>query len=308
MNRKINQFLQYVYLERNFSENTRESYRNDLKKFEQFLIQYLGVENIPWHMVGKAELRYFLIELQENGLSHRSIARNLATLKSFFKFLVREGSIEKNPALAVKIPKFEKKLPEYVANSDMAQLFQLPDISTFEGIRDLLILELFYGTGMRLSELIQLKISDLLLKEDLIKVLGKGRKERILPIGKEAKTALKKYLQLRPQYVTETADNVLILKSGKKMYPMAVQRIVNKYLSSVHSLKKKSPHILRHTYATHLLNAGASIRVVKDLLGHASLSTTQIYTHLSIEHLKQVYNQAHPGVSTNHQLDRGGKK
>jgi len=204
------------------------------------------------------------------------------------------------------MPKFEKKLPEYISIEEVEALLKLPEIRTFEGLRDLSILELFYGTGMRLTELINIRLSNLLFAEDLIRVLGKGNKERIIPLGSVAKKVLKEYLEIRAQYAAKNVDNVFVLKSGKKMYPMAIQRIVKKYMSQVSNVHKKSPHILRHSYATHLLNAGANIRTVKDLLGHRSLSTTQIYTHISIDHLKSIYQQAHPGASkeTKHKLRR----
>jgi integrase/recombinase XerC len=306
MNRHISEFIKYIQLEKRYSDHTIKSYRNDLSQFETFLIEYYKTEKIFWRLVDKKVIRYFLIYLQENSISRRSIARKLAALKSFFKYLVREEVIEGNPTLTIKMPKFEKKLPEYLSNQDMNYILKQPKHNTFEGIRDLAILELFYGTGMRLSELINIKVNDLLIKEELLRVKGKGQKERVIPVGSMALRILNGYLQIRSQYAEKNVDNVFVLKSGKRMYPMAVQRIVQKYLSTITSLEHKNPHALRHTYATHLLNAGASIRVVKDLLGHESLSTTQVYTHMSIDHLKQVYQQAHPAASDeiNHKLGR----
>ncbi len=297
MQKYVKDFLKYLYLERRYSANTIRSYETDLRQFEDFLKDHFGSQRIFWHLIDKKILRYFLIRLQEQGISRRSIGRKLATLKSFFRYLLKQGIIEKNPASTVKMPKFEKKLPEYLTTEEIQNLLRLPNYRTFEGLRDLTILELLYGTGMRLSELIHLKIGQIDFKERLIRVIGKGNKERIIPFGGSAKLILEKYLAVRPQYADKTVDNVFVLKTGKKMYPVAVQRIVKKYLSQVSQVQKKSPHILRHTYATHLLNAGADIRVVKDLLGHENLSTTQVYTHLSIEHLKNIYNQAHPGAS-----------
>ncbi len=297
MEKEIKDFLKYLYLERRYSKNTIISYETDLRQFVTFLKNHFGTERIFWKVIDKKTLRYFLIRLQEQNISRRSIARKLATLKSFFRFLLKQGIIEKNPASTVKMPRFEKKLPEYLTIEEMQSLLRLPNYKTFEGLRDLAILELLYGTGMRLSELINLKIQQIDFKERLIRVIGKGNKERIIPFGGSAQLILEKYLVIRPQYAEKLVDNVFVLKTGKKMYPMAVQRIVKKYLSQVSQIQKQSPHILRHTYATHLLNAGADIRVVKDLLGHENLSTTQVYTHLSIEHLKTIYNQAHPGAS-----------
>ena len=294
MQKYIKDFLKYLYLERRYSKNTIRSYEVDLRQFEIFLKEHFGSDRIFWNVIDKKILRYFLIRLQEQNISRRTIARKLATLKSFFRFLLKQDVIDKNPASTVKMPRFEKKLPEYLTTEEMQSLLRLPNYRTFEGLRDLAILELLYGTGMRLSELINLTVRQVDFKERLIRVTGKGNKERIIPFGGSAKLVLERYLAIRPQYAEKTVDNVFVLKTGKKMYPVAVQRIVKKYLSGVSQIQKKSPHILRHTYATHLLNAGADIRVVKDLLGHENLSTTQVYTHLSIEHLKNIYNRAHP--------------
>ncbi|MBD3224442.1 MAG: tyrosine-type recombinase/integrase [Caldithrix sp.] len=209
-----------------------------------------------------------------------------------------------NPSLSLKIPKFERKLPEYLTIEEIEKLLRLPEINTFEGLRDLAIMECFYGTGMRLTELINLKLNDIYFDEDLIRVLGKGKKERIIPLGQAAKKILEKYLAIRPQYANKSVENVFVLKNGKIMYPMAIQRIIKKYLNQISNIQQKSPHTLRHSYATHLLNSGAGIRVVKDLLGHENLSTTQVYTHLSIDHLKNIYHRAHPGASETKQNKR----
>ncbi len=306
MNKKIIEFIKYIKLEKHYSGHTIVSYQNDLTQFESFLFNHLKSDRIFWHLVNKKTIRYFMIHLQENGITRRSIARKLATLKAFFKYLVREEIVSQNPTITIKTPKFDKKLPEYLTMEEIDDLLNLPEHNTFDSIRDLALLELFYGTGIRLSELINIKLSDILIKENLIRVLGKGQKERVVPLGSMAKKILQMYLQIRPQYAEKSVENVFVLKNGKKMYPMAVQRIVQKYLSQISNIEHKNPHALRHTYATHLLNAGASIRVVKDLLGHESLSTTQVYTHMSIDHLKNIYNQAHPAASdeSNHKRRR----
>ena len=297
MDKTIRDYLRYISLERRYSSHTVESYANDLHQFESFLQEYFHTPTIFWRRIDKKIIRYFLIDLQENQFSHRSIARKLATIKSFFKYCTREQIIEHNPAVTVKTPRFPKRLPEFLSKDEIEKLLKLPKPTSFEGLRDLAILELFYGTGIRLSELINMKTNDIDFQRKLIRIMGKGNKERIVPIGQHAQNILKKYLPIRAQYVNNSVENVFILQSGKKMYPMAIQRIIKKYFGLVSDLKQKSPHVLRHTYATHLLNAGASIRTVKDLLGHESLSTTQVYTHLSIDHLKSIYNQAHPGAS-----------
>jgi len=299
MDIQIRNFLKYLYLERRYSSKTVEAYGTDLIQFEAYLFDYFRLEKIPWEKVDKKNILLFLVSLQDNGISKRSIARKLATLKSFFKYLTREEIIFRNPGLNIKIPKFDKKLPSYASESEIDRLLKLPDKGTFEGLRDQAILELFYGTGIRLSELINMKLSDISLEEEMIKVLGKGNKERMIPLGSVAREILTAYFNVRSKFAQNSVDNVFVLKSGKKMYPMAVQRIVKKYLSLASNSFKQSPHLLRHSYATHLLNAGANIRVVKDLLGHESLSTTQVYTHLSIDHLKKIYEEAHPGSSKN---------
>ncbi len=294
MDAKVRSFLRYLYLERRYSANTVRAYAVDLRQFETYAQNHFGTIDLNWKIIDKRFIRFYLIHLHEQQLSKRTIARKLTTLKSFFRYLVRQEVIEKNPTATIKMPRFEKKLPEYLTLEELEHLLSLPDFKTFEGIRDLAILELFYGTGLRLSELIDLKTTQIDMKENLIRIIGKGSKERIVPFGGAARKILEQYLAIRPQYADKSVDNIFVLKSGKKMYPMAVQRIVKKYLSQVSQIRKKSPHVLRHTYATHLLNAGADIRVVKDLLGHENLSTTQVYTHLSIEHLKKIYQQAHP--------------
>jgi len=299
MDIQVRNFLRYLYLERRYSSKTVEAYGTDLLQFETFLSDYLKLDTIPWKKVDKRGIRLFLIILQDAAISKRSIARKLATIKSFFKYIAREEIIDQNPSLTIKIPKFEKKLPAFATLEDIDRLMNLPDPDTFEGIRDRAILELFYGTGMRLSELINLKLSDVMLSENLIRLLGKGNKERVIPLGNTAKEVLNRYLSIRAKFADQSVDTIFVLKSGKKIYPMAVQRLVKKYLSQSSLTHQQSPHILRHSYATHLLNAGANIRVVKDLLGHESLSTTQVYTHLSIDHLKKVYNKAHPGAIKN---------
>ncbi len=297
MNKKIRDFLRYLYLERRYARNTIISYGTDLIQFQDFLADIFGTTEFSWSLVNKRIIRSYLISLQENQISKRTIARKLATLKSFFRYLIKNEIITSNPVATIKMPKLEKKLPEYLSEQEIEQLLTLPDFKTFEGIRDLAILELFYGTGIRLSELINLKIDQIDFNEQLIRVIGKGNKERIVPFGGSAKLILERYLLIRPQFAEKSVDNLFVLKSGKKMYPMAVQRIVKKFLTQVGHLQKNSPHILRHSFATHLLNQGADIRVVKDLLGHENLTTTQIYTHLSIEHLKKIYQQAHPRAS-----------
>lgn len=223
----------------------------------------------------------------------KSISRKISTLKSFFKYLKRRNYIEKNPASVLIFPKKAKNLPYFVSESEMARL--LDGSKSFDlSILDKAIMELFYSTGIRLSELINLKIQNINFQNKTIKVLGKGSKERIIPYGEKANIALKNYIEIRNICNIKNYDNFFVSNRGNKLYPMQVQRLVRKDLSGVTEIKKKSPHVLRHTFATHMLDKGADIRAVKDMLGHESLSTTQIYTHLTPEKLKKVYNQAHP--------------
>ncbi len=297
MHRKIHEFVKYIKLEKRYSPNTVEAYQTDLMQFEEFLKEYFHTVTVKWDLVSRRILRAYLGMLAARGLKRISVARKLAALRAYFAFLSRNGWLDINPALTLRTPKYDKRLPEFLSLEHMDQILEMPDPKTFEGCRDRAILELFYASGIRRAELIDLTVKDLYMDENVIRVIGKGEKHRIIPVGRHAKTCLTAYLQRRQRVVNQNVEQVFVLKSGAAMYPMAIYRIINKYLQKFTDIKKKSPHILRHTFATHLMNQGADIRAVKDLLGHASLSTTQIYTHTSIEHLKAIYNRAHPGGS-----------
>ncbi len=290
-------YLKYIKYQRVYSEKTVIAYQNDLLQFESFLLEIFNQNKIIWSHVTKNIIRQFLGVLNKSGLQRRSIARKVAALKSFFRFLNKKAVIDSNPMITIKTPKFDKKLPEFIPIQYIDELMDLPPENDFEGIRDRAILELFYSTGIRLSELLNMRFSNLMLPENLIRILGKGNKERVVPIGKKAVQKLQRYLQARTVYSQPENEWLFLLKSGKKMYPMAIQRIIGKYLQKIAEIKKKSPHVLRHTFATHMMNQGADIRAVKDLLGHVNLSTTQIYTHISIDHLKSIYSRAHPGAT-----------
>ncbi len=286
-------FLRYLELEKRYSRHTIENYRIDLNQFIQFLTHLNDGYDISWERVTHRDIRAFLMELHERGLGKRTIARKVATLKSFFRYLEISGEIAQSIAGSVKMPKFEKKLPEFLTSEEISEILLTVKGDSFEAVRDRAILELFYACGLRLNELIGLRMEHLILREKAIRVHGKGNKERIVPLGEMALRALEAYISQRPSVALPGVREVFVLPSGKKMYPMAVQRLVKKYIQKVVRNTKAHPHILRHSYATHLLNNGANIRVVKDLLGHENLSTTQVYTHVSIEHLQNVYKNAH---------------
>ncbi len=294
MDIKVRQFLDYITLEKRYSAHTVESYHTDLVQFCEFLDDLGDGRDISWNLLERKHIRFFLMHLQEKGLGKRSIARKVATLKSFLKYLEQNKVIDGSLASVVRMPRFEQKLPQFLSEKEIADIVNCPPADSFDGVRDKAILELLYGCGLRLSELINLQMQDLLLSQETIRIMGKGKKERFVPVGRKGKAALLRYLDLRPSRNSGFTENVFILKNGKKMYPMAIQRMVKKYIEQVVSGVSAHPHMLRHSYATHLMNAGANIRVVKDLLGHENLSTTQVYTHLSVDHLKKVYLHAHP--------------
>jgi integrase/recombinase XerC len=300
--RKIRTFLQYIRQERNYSIHTVASYEDDLRQFSDFLQRHF--ENRP-NMLGEIDhltIRLFLGDLLEQDFSKSSIARKLAALKSFFRYLHKVHDVKQNPALNVASPKLEKRLPQYLDEATVQRLMAQPDRSTTQGLRDAAILELFYSTGVRLSELIGLQLCDVDFRNTTVKVTGKGSKQRIIPFGRHAKAALERYLEERSHLVKmrkggAEAETVFLSMRGKRMNPKGVNILVSKYIGNVSEIEKKSPHVLRHTFATHLLNRGADLRAVKELLGHESLSTTQVYTHVSVDRLKKVYAQAHPKAS-----------
>lgn len=294
MERVIREYLEYLELQKNYSDHTILSYYNDLMSFTQYLVTK---KVTSFTDVTKIELRRYIAELFNKGYEPSSIARKIATLKSFFKYLKRQEIVPVNPAALLVAPRRTKRLPSVLDEQSMSHLLQQPDRSTCIGKRDAAILELFYSSGIRLGELIQLNICDLNERESLLKVRGKGRKERIVPVGSKALEALREYLAARQKemkHSLKSDDPLFVTVHGKRMYPQAVQLLVRKYIARVSEIDQKSPHVLRHTFATHLLNRGADLRAVKELLGHESISTTQIYTHVAAEQLKKVYRKAHP--------------
>ncbi|MBI4418873.1 MAG: tyrosine recombinase XerC [Ignavibacteriales bacterium] len=288
MHRKVRAYLEHLDGERRYSSHTILAYENDLSR----LLKFLNARRIrSFETVGRDVLRVYLATLTEAGMSRKSIARNVACLRSFFKYLRRRGAIRGNPALTLISPKQERKLPSYLDEESMDRMLSTPDRATPVGRHDAAVLELFYSTGIRLSELIGLNVGDLDPSGGTLRVRGKGRKERVVPVGSKALEAVEKYLRESGR----TASDPLFVKSdGSRWYPEGISRLVKRYITRVSEVEKKSPHILRHSFATHLLNKGADLRAVKELLGHESLSTTQLYTHVSTKRLKKIYRDAHP--------------
>lgn len=296
MEKVVRNYLEYLETERNYSSHTILSYETDLMSLTQFL-RNEKIESFD--QVHKGSLRAFIGFLFDKGFGQRSIARKIASLRSFFKYLRRHNIVKGNPALVLITPKVGKRLPVFLDEQSMGKLFLSSDQAGSNKKRDTAIMELFYSTGIRLSELINLTLNDLKQEEGLIKVKGKGRKERFVPVGKKALSVINEYLATRRDLLLESQRaynecSLFVTGKGQKLYPQAVGRIVRKYIGAVSEIEKKSPHVLRHTFATHLLNHGADIRAVKELLGHESLSTTQVYTHVSSARMKKVYAESHP--------------
>jgi integrase/recombinase XerC len=294
MNTHTSAFLRYLSAERNYSPHTVSSYEDDLRDFAGFMERELP--GSPLEEVSRGDIRNFLATLLEAGAAPRTVARKLACLKSFFRFLRSREVIPSNPALAIATPRLDKRLPRVIDEDAMNRLMQEPDRSTAIGARDAAVLEMLYSTGIRLSELIGLRWQDVDEENRTIKVRGKGSKDRIVPYGAPAQKALDAYGALRHELALRqpVPDNVFLTVRGFPMNPKGVNVMVGEYIGRVSEIEKKSPHVLRHTFATHLLDHGADLRAVKELLGHESLSTTQIYTHVSIDRLRSVYAQAHP--------------
>ena len=286
-------FLDYLRLERNYSERTIVSYGTDLREFEGYLEKTEA--ELDFTKVHADVVRNWISELMDEGRTATSVNRELSSLRSFYRFLLRRKEITVNPMLKIVGLKKKKPLPSFVREKDMNRLLDgLSFDEGFEGCRDRTVLEMFYATGMRLSELIGLDDVDVDLSARLIKVTGKRNKQRLIPFGDELAEDLLIYIKVRNDAFPDGVEAFFIRKNGKRMYPMQVYRIVKRNLSKVVTLKKKSPHVLRHTFATAMLNDNAELRAVQALLGHESLATTEVYTHTTFEELKKVYEQAHP--------------
>ena len=287
-------FLKYIKVEKGYSAHTVRSYGDDVKQFFSFC--GLDPEKDSAVKITHRQVRYWLSSIISQGFTPRSANRKLSSLRTFFRYLQREGLIKTNPLTRIIPPKSGKRLPSFVGETEMKELLNTERFNDdYAGVRDQLILELFYFTGMRLSELVGLTVDKIDFSSLTIKVLGKGNKERILPMHPELSKLISNYLKVREEININKLEKTLFLtEKGKPIYPKLVYRIVRSNLSNLTTLEKKSPHVLRHTFATHLLNHGAELNAIKDLLGHANLSATQVYTHSSFEKLKKVYKQAHP--------------
>ncbi|MCX6209272.1 MAG: tyrosine-type recombinase/integrase [Bacteroidetes bacterium] len=289
-NPHINLFFQYLQFEKRYSEHTIISYKTDILQFQDFCITSFEVDDIT--TANAAIVRSWLVQLKENDISSKSINRKISTLKSFYKYLQKQKVVNDNPLSRVISPKVPKRLPNFVEEKDINTLFEHVEFTDdFESQTKRLVLLLFYNTGIRLSELINLQIGQIDESYNQIKVLGKGNKERIIPVNQILLNDIKKVIAQRPE---TNVNNVFVTEKGKALQPRYVYGFVKQYLSLVTTIKKKSPHVLRHSFATHLMNNGAELNAVKELLGHSSLAATQVYTHNTIEKLKEVFAKAHP--------------
>lgn len=292
----IQNFLRYLSKERHYSPHTIKAYQVDLNQFSEFVNNLKPKQNpVGIDHISKEDIRSFLGNLLRTGMNTRTIARKMASLRAFFKYLVRTEKITVNPVSALVSPKLEKRLPEFFREDEMRDVLKKVTVDSVQGLRDRAILELFYGTGMRLSELINMNTNDLDFHAGTVRVLGKGGKERIIPVGRNIRQSVYLYFQNRNEYHPKTGNQAMFLnRFGRRISARGVQLIVQRCLKKVSDKKKLSPHVLRHTFATHLLDHGADLEAVKELLGHVNLSTTQVYTHLTMDRLRQIYQQAHP--------------
>ena len=316
MRRPLSSFVRYLTHERAYSAHTVDSYRRDLLQFAAFTKRVRGEEpgaDVDVGGVRPEEVRGFMVQLGQCGLSDASVARKLASLRSFFRYLVKLGAVHENPTAGIKYPRKRRKLPAFLSVSELESLFRF-EAADFASARDLAILELLYGSGIRVGELVGLNLTDVKVPEGLVRVRGKGKKERVVPFGECAGRALAVYVKHRGDQLAKAAgggsrggrgaglgrrrpgdaDALLINRNGARLTVRTVQRVVGRRLGAAARLSSVSPHVLRHSFATHLLDAGADLRAVQELLGHASVVTTQIYTHVSLRRLKEAYARAHP--------------
>ena len=293
MNELIEQFLSYISVERGMADNTISSYKRDLSKFTGFL-RARKIDSID--KISRQTINSFMMTERDKGLGSNSVSRELACIKSFFKFLLRENIIKEDAAAIIESPKLWKKLPSTLNVEEVEALLDAPNVRVPMEMRDKACLELMYATGMRVSELVNLKMDDINMGVGFAKCFGKGSKERIVPFGKKAKESLERYLEKsRPQFLKKKISNFLFLRrGGAKMSRQTFWKIIKKYVKIAKIKKKVTPHSLRHSFATHILERGADLRIVQEMLGHADISTTQIYTHVSKDRLKSIHQKFHP--------------
>lgn len=285
-----NSFLEYLQYEKRFSNHTVLAYSTDLEQFSAYLQNTYEIKDLQ--DINHTLIRSWIVSMMNDKISSRSVNRKITTLKTFYKYLLRQQVVKENPMLKIQSPKTSKRLPVFVEKDSMNTLLDTMEFGNdFDGQRNKLIIELLYATGLRLSEMINLKQANVNLSGSQLKVLGKRNKERIIPFNEALKQQIEAYLK---HDELKAAEYLFVTKNGKKLYEKFVYRVVNKYLSEVTSIQKKSPHVLRHTFATHMLNNGADLNAIKELLGHANLSATQVYTHNTVEKLRNVHKQAHP--------------
>jgi len=287
-------FLDFLKFEKRYSIHTIVSYEHDITDFSDYVDLQFGGASVG--QISHGFVRSWLASLKENGLTAKTINRKISSLKSFFKYYLKTGAIETSPMAKVISPKIGKRLPVFVKEEDTVRLVQALDSSTedWKTLNAKMLVTIFYATGMRLSELINLKEKQVDYSNSQIKVLGKGNKERIIPVSREVAAMIREYTELKKKEFEMAEDMLLVTEKGKKMYPKYAYLLVNKLLGQASTLDKKSPHVLRHTFATHLMNNGADLNAVKELLGHSSLASTQVYTHNTIEKLKDIHKKAHP--------------
>ena len=286
MDRYIEKFIRYLDIEKNYSRHTILNYKLDLEHFKNFLGE-LSLEKVDYLI-----LRKYLAALKEKNLKSRSVSRRLSALRSFFKFLIREGLLKNNPLASLSSPKQDKPLPLFLTEEEVTKLIEAAQPKDERGLRDRAVMETLYSTGIRVSELVGLNIEDIDFIGGVAKVMGKGKKERIVPIGDIALSTIRAYLERRKKH--QEVQALFLNKSGRRITDRGVRNIIDKYIRMASIKQGVSPHTLRHSFATHLLDRGADLRSVQELLGHVNLSTTQIYTHLTTEKLKKVYDKAHP--------------
>ncbi len=294
MEKLIKKYKEYL-ISQNYSRHTLRAYLGDVEQFYDFIKKFFPDENVIIEEINKSMFRDFLQHLSEQKDGNRTLARKVISIKAFFSYMIQNGFTHHNPLIEIKIPKFEKHAATFLTENDMRFVLQIPDQEDALGIRNLAILELLYSTGIRIGELAGLKIKDVDFKQNQIKVLGKRSKTRIIPMGSFAIAALEKYLKIRDSFIkTVDVPEFFISKNGNPLSADELRYIVNKYLKVIEKSKNYSPHTLRHTFATHMLDHGADLRSVQELLGHSSLTSTEVYTHTSMQKLKEVYKTAHP--------------